>query len=523
MRYLEQGKADSAYLTFDLAKDVYLQSADTLKAASCLIQSAVTLNEEGDYFGSQETSLQALSYLNQDIKSHWPYLAMNYNILGNSTSLLKDYAKALEFMDLAIHLCTDSATTQIYKNNKAASLFDSRQFENALIIFQQIADHAEEGSIEHARALTNLAKTKWRVDPLYDAESDLKKALQIRQEHNDYWGQNSSYTHLTEYYEPRDKETALLYAQKRYAIALRLNSAEDQLNGLRKLIKLSSPYQGQKYFDRYQILQDSVQSVRASAKNQFAVIRYEVEKNKAQNLLLQKDNALQAKNLFLQRFALFVALVLIIGGVFYYRKRKERLQLEAQDQIKESKLKTSRQVHDVVANGIYRVMTEIEYTSEVNREGILDRLEVMYNKSRNISYEVEEDTEALTKLYYKELSESIRSYSTDSRRVITVGNDDTIWQDVGPRIKEEIRYVLEECMVNMKKHSKADDVVVKFTRLSGHLVIRYRDNGVGIDDTTILKNGLQSMVSRINSLNGHIIFGSVNQRGLEIKINIPIV
>lgn len=521
--YAESGKADSAYLAFEKAKEEYIQAGDSLGVASCLIRSSFLLSEQGDHFGAQETSLQTFSYLDTNNTEHWPHLAFNYNTLANATSLLKDFEKAIHFSDRAIQFSTDSVTLLRCLNNKAATLFDSRQYNAALDIFQQITFQTPQGTVDYARALTNLAKTKWRTDSSYDAGTDLKKALQIRQAHEDRWGQNSSYAHLTEYYEPRDKTKALLYAQKRYAIALQLHSADDQLNGLRKLIKLSPANQVQPYFDRYQTLQDSVQQARAAAKNQFAVIRYEVDKNKAENLMLQKDNAVQAKNIVLQRSAIIAALALIIGGVFYYKKRKQRLKLEAQDQIKASKLKTSRRVHDVVANGIYLVMAEIENKTEVDRDGILDRLEVMYNKSRNISYEAEEDYEALTQPYYEELSESIRSYATDTRRVITVGNDAETWQDVNPRMKEEIRHVLLECMVNMKKHSRADNVVVKFMRSSGHLAITYRDNGVGVNDATILGNGMQSMVSRINSLGGHIIFDSIKEKGLEIKIDIPIV
>lgn len=521
--YAENGKADSAYLAFEKAKEDYIQVGDSLGVASCLIRSSILLREQGDYFGAQETSLQSLSYLDSSNTAHWPYLSYSYNTLANATSLLKDFDNAVHFSNQAIHFSADSVTLLNCLNNKAATLFDSRKYREALDIFQQITSQNQEGTTDYARALTNLAKTKWRTDSTYDAGTDLKKALYIRQTNNDLWGQNSSYAHLTEYYEPRDRSAALLYAQKRYAMALQLHSADDQLNGLRKLIKLSPANQVQSYFDRYQILQDSVQSARAAAKNQFAVIRYEVDKNKAENLKLQKDNAVQAKNIVLQRSAIVAALALIFGGIYYYKKRKQRLELEARDQIKASKLKTSRHVHDVVANGIYRVMAEIENKTEVDRDGILDRLEVMYNKSRDISYEAEEDYEALTKLYHEELSESIRSYATDTRRVITVGNDAQTWQGVDSHIQEQLRYVLQECMVNMKKHSRADNVVVRFMRLPAHLSITYRDNGVGISDATILGNGMQSMVSRIKGLGGQIIFDTISEKGLEIKIDIPIV
>src|SRR5690606_31043506 len=115
---------------------------------------------------------------------------------------------------------------------------------------------------------------------------------------------------------------------------------------------------------------------------------------KADNLRLQKENVEKAYQISRQRIwtamVVVLAVVFLAAGVYWYWKRRQRMEHEAQNRIKAHRLKTSKKVHDVVANGLYRVMAELENQNTIDRESILDRLEDMYEKSRDISYETEE-------------------------------------------------------------------------------------------------------------------------------------
>ncbi len=82
-----------------------------------------------------------------------------------------------------------------------------------------------------------------------------------------------------------------------------------------------------------------------------------------------------------------IAVCTIISGVFWYRRRKKRVEQENQLKIKKTELKYSKKVHDVVANGVYQVMTEVENQENLDKEALLDKLEIIYEKSRDISYD----------------------------------------------------------------------------------------------------------------------------------------
>jgi len=382
---------DSAFYYFN---EVATNSKDSLHVATAYNYMAVIQADAGDYFGSIESLTRSLSFLDERKKEDSSCLASDYNELGLNNIHLGRYDESIRFYDLALKYATNKPYKLIVLNNKGYAYREKKNYTQAIKIFDEILAQNQLDKREYARSLTNMSFTKWLQNPNYKAATNFLRALHIREKEKDLWGQNSSYAHLADYYAKNKRDSALWYARKMYRVAKRLESPNDQIEALQKLIKLSASDSSKFYFDVYQQLNDSVQLARSAAKNQFALIRYEVEKNKADNLRLQKENAEKVYQINKQRtltaVVVFLMVIFVICAIFWYKKRKQRLELEAQNQIKEHQLKTSKKVHDVVANGIYRVMAEIENQNQIDREGILNRLENMYEKSRDISYEAEE-------------------------------------------------------------------------------------------------------------------------------------
>src|SRR3546814_3604565 len=82
-----------------------------------------------------------------------------------------------------------------------------------------------------------------------------------------------------------------------------------------------------------------------------------------------------------------------------------------------------------VCSSDLRVMAEIENQGEINREGILDRLENMYEKSRDISYETDEPIGALQD-YHERIAELLKSFATGITKIIIAGNAPDLWDGV---------------------------------------------------------------------------------------------
>ena len=116
------------------------------------------------------------------------------------------------------------------------------------------------------------------------------------------------------------------------------------------------------------------------------------------------------------------------------------------------------------------------------------------------------------------LNDLLVSYKTDHINVITRNLNKIYWSKISDNKKTAIYRVLQELMTNMKKHSRADFVVLAFKQTYNKVEIEYNDNGVGCEIKK--QNGLQNVENRINTLAGKITFTSQNNHGFNVKITI---
>lgn len=510
---------DSAYYYFN---KVVSTSKDSLQIAVAYNSMAVIQSGEGDYFGGQESLLMSLKYLNEQKENNQYCLVSDYNELGSISLSLKNYDAAIDYYGRSLERATDTSAKAIALNNRAFALQLKGEYLKAAMIYESILAQSKKDEREYARVLCNLASVRWLRDRSYRAAPELLTALEIRQKANDDWGLNSSYAHLSDYYLHTQPDSALLYSKAMYAVASKLKSPEDQLEALQKLILLGPAGDAKTYFDRYRRLRDSLETARNRAKNQFALVRYDAEKNKTDNLRLFRENAERRVEVVRQRVitvGVMGASVILIGwAIFWYRKRRQKLEWEKETAVQEERLKTSRKVHDVVANGLYRVMTEIEYGGTMDRELLLDKIEPLYLQSRDISYEgVEEHYED----FQMTLHELLMSFGHPDRKVVLAGNNNEVWEGMGEKEKNELEVVLRELMVNMDKHSSASNVVIQFEREAGGIWVAYRDDGVGLPADFRYGNGLRNTENRIVAMGGRVIFEQNAPRGLIVRIYLP--
>ena len=477
--------------------------------------------DAGDHLGSLESALEGLHYLDEKNPAHQYCLASLYNELGLSNVGLKNYDAAIDYYDLAIKYQPDSSYKATFRNNMAVAYREKGNYAMALQLLKKILAQQKDNTNDYARALTNLASVKNLSDPGYDPVPEYLYALGIRTREKNAIGIAASYRHLSAYYLKRNPAIALLYADSMYHLVNKINSAEEKMDVLPKLILLAPAPESKKYFNEYRQLDDSITTARNKAKNQYASIRYQSEKNKAENLVLHQENAEKELKLLRQRgwFFFLVPLVIciIIFSYWWIRKKKQKLEWEKRSEIQDNNLKTSQKVHDIVANGLYRVMKEVEHKQQIDRNDLLDKMEYLYERSRDISYDHQSENADMK----QRISDMLTGFATPETSVVIAGNNESIWKHFAMEQAKEIEQVLLELMVNMSKHSKARHVAIRFEETNGAIVISYRDNGVGLPENVVEGNGLKSTGNRILTLKGEIIFTNESSAGTAIKITIP--
>lgn len=507
---------DSAFFYFNKSTNT---SKDSTLIARAFTNMSIIQTDGGDFYGAQESALRALTFLNRNLANHHTGIASAYNELAATSIRLQNYETANTYYEKALQFVKEKRSKLILLNNKANALEKQKKYQEAIGIFKSAIKQVEKGSLEYARILSNMAKTEWLMDPTRNVLPNMLRALKIRIQKNDKWGQNASYAHLTEFYVKKNPDYAIHYAQKRLEISKELSSPDDEMSALKALIKLAPSSIG-KHAQRYIYINDSLQSARNNAKNQFALIRYDAEKNKLENLQLQKENIKKNAEILRQQIILIAVLIIItIGGFsirYWYIKRKQILMLNAERKIHANKLKTSQKVHDVVANGLYRIMAETEQQKGIDKEKLLDSIETLYEKSRDISYD---EIKEIQKPSNERISTLISSFSSEKTKVLIVGNSPNIWQGIQPERIVHIEHILQELMVNQSKHSNADSVAIRFSRTGPTIEIHYTDNGVGMPAEIKYGNGLTNTVNRINQINGFLSFDRNTKNGVKILIS----
>ncbi|MES2111885.1 MAG: ATP-binding protein [Bacteroidota bacterium] len=503
---------DSAFYYFNKGAT---SSADRNAVSLCYRLMATIQSDAGDNYGAQESLVQSLKYLDENKAADRDYLATDYDELGLTFSNLGNPDQAISYFNLALRFGKDAETKSYFLNHLGIACQDKRDFPRALANYYTALELCGKNRVARARISTNIAVTKWMQNEHYNPTSELRSALNIRIRDTDLWGETSSYEHLADYYSTRKPDSARTYAERLLLLSEKLRSGDEQMAALQRLIPLSDPSRARSYFQSYQRLNDSIQRKRNVAKNQFALIRYNVEKAKTENIQLQKKNTES-------KYRLLVLALVTLGGAFFgfwlFKRRKRRMQLEADRRLQESKLQLSQKVHDKVANGIYRIMSEVEHLQEIDRKILLDQLENMYNISRDVAHdELESAIE-----FAERIGTMLYAFKKQSLRLAVTGNEKELWQAVSLRVKEELLLVLQELMVNMSKHSKATQAYVGFSAEAGRLCLEYRDDGVGLAGKEITGKGMKNTVSRIEGLNGTIRFDGAETKGLRVLIQLPI-
>jgi signal transduction histidine kinase len=527
--YYSAKKEDStAFSYFNRAKTQFEFKKDSSLVVYSLLMMSDILKSKDDYYDMEAVNTEALSFINQTNRNY--NYSCVYNNLGISLKETFDYKKSLGYYKKARQYAEDEFARVIIDNNIASVFILNKEYQKAIGLLSKL-EQAKSGVVSErikSKILNNLGLA-------YFKENDSRalayyfKALTIREEQNDEYGLIGSYIQLANYYKSKeDNLLAKKYALKAYENASKIKSIDERLDALQILVNSSSEKESRAFSAAHFRLNDSISEVRQRNKNQFANIRYDFSNQKEQNQKLSTQKAettllleKQKNSTLLMYFVILflLGLTVIIINFLNSRSKKEKVRVSY-----DTETRISKKLHDELANDVYHAMTFAEtqdLSTKYNKETLLRDLDNIYSRTRNISKENSSiDTGAD---FVPSLRDMMANYGNDEVNIIVNGLDVLQNTILETNKKITVYRILQELLVNMKKHSQCSLVVVTFKKIEKNIMIEYADNGIGAQTEQInIKSGLLNVENRINAIGGTLTFDNVIQKGFKVRIEFAV-
>ncbi|PHR15127.1 MAG: ATP-binding protein [Aequorivita sp.] len=493
-------------------KEEDLKQKDTTAAIIDLRLIAMGEFKIGNIYDSESTVVKALNLI--DSYSKKDTLIENrkalYNQLGQIYRELNDYNKAIEIYNLSLSYSTSFSDSITLINNKANVYKDLGNYEKAaenLTLAHKLMKRSND-SLKLAMVLDNLGRVQSKLgNP--NALSNLNRALQIRERKNDVSKTYSSYKNLALYhFSNNNMKEAQLYTDKAYKIALQLNSLIYLENALSLYVIIS----GDQKILEYKNVTDSIAKQKQLAQNKNALLKYNFEKERKKTMeeRLEKEQQKKEKIIYFS-----LALFILLTSSYLIITLRQKHKKEKIIQVHTTETRISKKVHDEVANDVYQLMAKIQGNNN-DKEKLLDDLENIYNKTRDISKE--NNAIEIEENFSGQLNDLLLNYQSEKVSIATRNISKMDWVSISEIKKATVFRVLQELMTNMKKYSEASAVVLSFQQVGKKITIEYTDNGKGCIIKN--KNGLQNAENRIHAIKGTITFDSEPGKGFKSKINI---
>jgi len=529
--YFHTAQSTIAFNYFNKSNIEFKNCKDSSNIVYSLLMISEILTYKSDFYDMEAVNTDALKYISPNDKNYKYNYSCVYNNLGIALKQTFDYEKSLQYYKMARQYTVKDFAKITLENNIAAVYTLNNQPQKALdilLVLDKKNSLAKNANI-NALLSNNIGLAYLKLNDSKSLDYFLK-GLKIRLSENNNYGLIDSYAHLANYYKNNSKTVPLAkeYAYKSYVQATKMGVTEDRLNALKILAVTSNGIESSNHLKSYFKLNDSIIAVKQKNKNQFAKMRYDFSAQKEQNQKLKTQEV--EKNLKIANSENQILLLIILGIIglgstlfgFNYLKQKNKKEILQEGYNTETRI--SKQLHDELANDVYHAMTFAETQNlidENNKETLLNNLDIIYKRTRNISKENSAiDTGPNFELHLKEM---IADFSSNEVNILINGIDFVSFQPLESNKKIIIYRVIQELLVNMKKHSQSSLVAISFKKTNNNIHIDYSDNGTGIaSNNIILKNGLQNVENRIDSIKGTINFDSTSGKGFKVSISVPV-
>lgn len=528
----DTNKRDSAYKYFNKVLTITEPTKNPDEYVYSLACMAEMLQLEGDYIKSEYLLTKTMPYLNKTTRPRFKWYV--YTVMANNYNNTYDFKNAVLYHKKALEHTISILKKNQTLSNIAGVYTNQEKYDEAIKIYLPLVEkkHIDKTNLDfsnrnHAIALNNLGYCYYKTNnpkALQCFEESLKINLQL----NDREGVMLNHRFISLYYLKNNPKLAPQHAKLAYEISCEDKFPTKRINFLSVLIQCSTGKDLKKYALEYIHLTDSIKEVRLKAKNPFAQIKYDSELDKAENLelkTLHAENQLELerqKNRNIISYIIIFCILIFISLLSFHLLMKGRK--EKNEAIYNSEIRISEKLKSGLSNNIYETISFVKSENlekSENKEQLLNNLEIIYSRTRNIS---KENSHIITdENYVFILKEMIAGFKTENVNILLNGLDTIPWNHIDKNKKIILYRIIQELFANMKTHSEATLASITFKINNKNLFVNYTDNGVGITKNTFIsKNGLQNVESRIKAINGTINFDTYSQSGFKLSFSFSI-
>lgn len=545
--------SDSAYFYYQKAEKVFRKFNYKYETAITLYGIAVCQTYDKDYTGSEVTSIEALTLLEQLnesnlIKERKAYI---YNNLGIVFDELEQFNESIEYYKKSLEIKKKlkgdfQRSIGLTLNNMLKVYRRSGEYELAIEKYNEILSNKElinNHPDVYVLALGNYANTLYLSKQTEQLPELYLKALRICDSINLSYNSIIIHQHLAEYYNNKNnKDLAKYHAYKAKNISEAYNN-DDLLKSLLLLSKIEKGDIAAKHLKKYVKLSDSLQRSERAKRDKFARIRFETNQIEQENIRIARE----------RMWLLIISITLIITSFLIYlvvnqrNKNKElkfiqqqqetneeiyNLMLSQQDNIEEArtleKKRISEELHDGVLGRLFGTRLSLDSLNmgtnadAINtRSQYISELKNIEDDIRKVSHKLNTDFvsgSGFIDIIKSLLKKQTKAYGFDYE---LKHNDDINWEEASNKTKIHIYRIIQESLQNIYKHANATLVKISFEVKNNVFCLVINDNGSGfIVDKAKRGIGLKNINSRVEEIKGDLKITSEVNKGTTITIKV---
>ena len=548
---------DSAFFYYFKSLKLYNKLNNVYKKAEVLTNIAYIRKVQKDYLGAESNAIEALKLLNtlESTEIIMDDIWILHNMIGNISSELENYDKALEYhqkaIDIADKMQDGSYNKTISYNNQASAYRSIKDYDKALELYRRLIKlrdvYEEYDPTFYPLIIDNIGFTKVEAGhtDYNEISKKLYEAYSLSNELGDDITKLAVTIDLSKFYKHlKVKDSTLKYATKAYKLAKRISSNDILLESMVLLSEVKEGDGGKKYLNEHIRLTDSLLKVERNVRNKFARLEFDTDNIEAENEQISKEN------LYLAILSIGLLLTAILVYVVISQRAKNRklkliqvqqkanediynLMLGQQDKVDEArtqeKKRISEELHDGVLGRLFGTRLSLDSINfkdgkdaMMTRANYIGQLKTIEEDIRKISHEL--NTDFVSGSGFMDIVSELIENQTQAYNLAYEFDytDDISWDSVSNKTKINIYRIIQESMQNIYKHAKAKAIKISISLEKSVICLDIIDDGEGFDTSKSKKGiGLKNMTSRVEDIGGTITFTSQSGNGTTVNVKIP--